>query len=196
MTDPRPGALTALLIATLLGGAPIPLSAQVKEFWAPATAIGFGGLGCGAGHLIVSEAARDRENTGRVRTAGILSNLGPLGTLGGCFLGAYIGWRLGAEADELLEEGLELSTGTRRGVRLGTVLAGATVGTLISLIPASTHDGRKTEITVTYALVGAGLGAVFQLALNRRLYPKESPPDLQLGLGAEGGLSVGLAYRF
>jgi len=170
------------------------LSAQEETSWILPTTIGYGGLGCGGGYLATSEAIKAAEAQGdrtRIGAFGIA-----LGTLGGCWIGIRLGHRTGAEADSLLAVGEALAPGHRRGVQLGTVLAGATLGTLLSFIHVSTQTGRNAEIITTYALAGAAVGALVQALVNRRLYPQETPPAFHLASGREGGVLLGLGFRF
>ncbi|MFH1762723.1 MAG: hypothetical protein ABIF09_00900 [Gemmatimonadota bacterium] len=189
----RARALLACVSAGLLLAASLPacpLSAQSEAHWELPATIGYGGLGCAAGYLLASEAAKAADwNEARTSSAG-------LGAIGGCWLGWRIGRATGREADALLADGQELPTGLRRGVQFGTVLTGATLATLVSFIHVSIQEGRDAEIITTYALAGAAVGAVVQLAMNKHLYPDKSPPTLQLGRGPAGGVAVGVVYRF
>ena len=183
--------LGLFLLSLLLGEG---LSGQKKTSWALATSLGYGGLGCAAGYAGGREARR--ASAGRIdyrsfQTAGVTAL-----TIGGCWLGARGGLTLGREADSTLAGGDELSTGARRGVQLGTVLAGATLATLISFIPASMEDGSDLPIITRFALSGAAVGALSLFLLNGDLYPEKSPPSLQLGRGKEGGLAFWIVHRF
>ena len=169
---------------------PCYLSAQSEMHWVLPTTIGYGGLGCAAGYLLASEAAKQADRGG----ARVLS--GGLGAIGGCWLGGRIGRAAGKEADALLADGQELPTGLRRGVQFGTVLTGATLATLVSFIHVSSQEGRDAEIITIYALAGAALGSLTQLALNRHLYPNKSPPTLLLQRGPARGVAFSVVYRF
>jgi len=166
------------------------LHGQDRMSWKSLTTVGYGGFGCGAGYLLAKEAAReafDRGNRGSVAA---------IGAIGGCLAGGRIGRTLGREVDAKLALGEELPTGMRRGVQLGTVLTGATAGTLLSLLVAMSRDDGKTGLVVGGALIGAAAGFVAQLSLNEQLRPAGSPPSLTLGIGPAGGLSVAAVYRF
>jgi hypothetical protein len=179
------------LVFLLVAGLPLQsLSAQAKTRWVIPTTIGYGGLGCFAGYLVAAEAIRmaDDWGTGGERAL--------IGAIGGCLGGGYIGRALGREVDRVLEDGGELTTSQRRGVQLGTVLAGATLATLVSFIHVSQQDGRDTEILTTYALAGAVLGFGVQLALNDDLDPHRAFPSTRLVIGVQERISIGLAYRF
>jgi hypothetical protein len=60
----------------------------------------------------------------------------------------------------------------------------------------STLDEGETEVLATYALTGAVVGGLVQVALNDRLYPGHSPVLPRIGVGPDGGFSVGAALRF
>jgi hypothetical protein len=185
-----------LLLPFLLLFHPQPrsLSAQEETSWILPTTIGYGGLGCGGGYLATSEAIKAAEAQGDRSQIGSLGIA--LGTLGGCWIGIRLGHRTGAEADSLLAVGEALAAGHRRGVQFGTVLAGATLGTLLSFFHVSAQTGRDAEIITTYALAGAAAGALVQVLVNRRLYPQDSPSSLHLARGREGGVLLGLVFRF
>ncbi len=193
MTIPsRVTALFGFFLISLFPGE--GLSGQKKTSWALVTTAGYGGLGCAAGYAVGREGRR--ASAGRIdprgfETAGVAAL-----TIGGCWLGAMAGVTLGVAADSTLAAGDQLSTGARRGVQLGTVLAGATLATLISFIPASMEDGSDLPIVTTYALIGAAVGALSLFPLNPHLYPKGGTAALQLGRGQEGGLALGVIYRF
>ena len=89
-----------------------------------------------------------------------------------------------------------MTVGHRRGVQLGTVLAGATLATLVSFIHVSVQEGRDAEIITTYALAGAVVGALVQVGLNRRLYPPAEAPAPIMGVSPGGGLLLGAILRF
>jgi hypothetical protein len=162
-----------------------------------ATSVGYAGLGCGAGYVAASEAIRAAENRGERTPLGGIGGLGvTLGTLAGCGLGLRIGLNLGREADSLLARGEALSPGRRHGVQLGTVLAGATLGTLLSFFPVSRQDGRNAEIIAIWALAGAALGGILQLAWNRHLYPRRTTPTLQLVIDPGPVPWLGIRMRF
>ncbi|MGD2123497.1 MAG: hypothetical protein PVJ76_17215 [Gemmatimonadota bacterium] len=158
--------------------------------WEPITTLGYAGFGCGAGYLLADEVESEREMTGRSMDLGVFA------VIGGCLIGGAIGLKLGGDVDEMLARGEEVPTATRRGVQLGTVLAGTTVGTLLAFLPASARDDGKTEVVVAGAIVGAAGGVIAQIALNKHLHPRRIPPALTLGAGPAGGISVAAVYRF
>jgi len=182
------GVLPPLFLAA--SALPSQLSSQANPGWRTATTIAFGGLGCWAAGLASSEATREAEREGSRGPVVLIS------TLGGCVGGGYVGWRTGKEVDSLLADGRELPTGLRRGAQLGTVLAGATLGSLIGLIPASQQEGERTRIVATWALAGAAAGAVAQVILNGYLDPDRSAPSLDLGWSPERGFFFARVYRF
>lgn len=89
-----------------------------------------------------------------------------------------------------------MTVGHRRGVQLGTVLAGATLATLVSFIHVSVQEGRDAEIITTYGLAGAVVGALVQVGLNRRLYPPAEAPAPIMVVSPGGGLFLGAILRF
>lgn len=178
--------MAGCLLATSLGCS--TLHAQAEPHWAVPTTIGFGGLGCAAGYLLGSETVEVAE-WGSARTPSVT-----LATIGGCLAGALLGERTGREADERLAAGEELPAGLRRGVQLGTVLTGATLGTLISFIPAGQSENHKNAIVATYALAGAAVGFVVQASLNHCLDSGRSISSLSLGRAPGGGLAFGLTF--
>jgi hypothetical protein len=178
------------LVVLLLSPNLPSLSAQGRTHWVIPATVGYGGLGCAAGYVATTEAIR------MARDQGGLAPLRALGTALGCWSGARVGFGTGAEADSLLGQGQRLETSHRRGVQLGTVLAVVTLGSLVSLIPVGRQDGRNAEIITTYALVGAAAGAVLQVALNRYLFPRGSPPAPRAGVTPEGGFAFGVVCRF
>jgi hypothetical protein len=158
--------------------------------WKPYTTLGYGGLGCAAGFLLADEIQSERERMGRSL------DLGFFAVIGGCAIGGGIGLKLGKDADTKLALGEELSEGMRRGVQLGTVLAGTSAGTALAYIPASQRDDGKTEVVLAGALLGTAVGFAVQLHLNKHLYPRRHPPRLTLGSGPGGGLSLAAVFRF
>jgi hypothetical protein len=179
------GITSGFLLAAMV--TPRCVSAQSKVRWDVPTTLGFGGLGCAAGHLVAHEATRD--SAGRRPVDLISTGLG-------CFLGGAAGHRLGLEVDAFLARGERVPTEMRRGVQLGTVLTGATLATLISFLHITFEEGRDAEIITTYALTGGALGALAQLALNRHLHPQKASPSLQLQGSPAGGVSLSVRYRF
>jgi hypothetical protein len=168
---------------------PLQLSAQTESFWAWPTTVGFTGFGCWAGYLGTSAAYSEAEQEGS-RGLSVL-----VGTIGGCSAGIYLGSQLGKAADARLADGEELPTGLRRGVQLGTVLTGATLASLISLLPASQREGHRTEIVLSFSAAGAVVGAIAQAILNDRLYPGRNGPSIQVGKTWDGKTFVSVAFR-
>ena len=188
----RPGPTPLLLLLAglqLLGPWVPPLRAQDKTHWALPTTIGYGGIACAMGYLAGVEVDRGAATEGVNFFPASLS-------IGACLGGLRIGLAVGRKADNLLAEGEALGRGHRRGVQLGTVLAGSTLGGLLSFIHVSVQEGRDAEIHATYALGGAGAGLLAQILLNDHLDPRGPPPVLELGAGPEGGVSFGFAFRF
>jgi hypothetical protein len=147
-------------------------------------------LGCWTGYLAASEALKEARGLGRLEPS-----LG-VATIGGCIVGGYLGHRTGKEIDRLLAAGEELPTGLRRGAQLGTVLTGASVASLVALIPARNRQGRRTEIVAFSALGGAVAGGIVQVFINDRLNPAGDGPSVTVFQGVDGGIQVGLLIRF
>ena len=170
-----------------------PLQAQTKTSWVIPTTIGYGGLGFAAVYLLAEEAAREAERRGEPDYSwGTV----PLVALATYLVGGKIGYRIGEDADELLSEGRELTSLRRIGVQLGTVLAGATLGAAVSLIPRSISDQSDTRITATWALSGAAAGAIFQLLWNEHLYPSGLEIEPNLRALPSGRFLFGLTCRY
>jgi 3-hydroxy-3-methylglutaryl CoA synthase len=106
-----------------------------------------------------------------------------------------VGLKIGREADSLLARGEALPTGLRRGVQLGTVLTGASLASLVSLLPASQREGQKTETILYFSIGGALVGAIVQAILNDRLDPDRSVPSIQVGRTWDGKTFLGVALR-
>ncbi|NNM03805.1 MAG: hypothetical protein HKO65_01780, partial [Gemmatimonadetes bacterium] len=75
-------------------------------------------------------------------------------------------------------------------------LTGATVGTLVSLLPANARDDGKNGVVAVGALAGATAGLITQLFLNHHLDPRKGRAGLSLAVQPSRGLSLGLVYRF
>ena len=176
------------LLIISAGGICSPLYSQDTHSWENQTTFGYGGLGCWAGYLLGSELLAEAELEGATGPS-ILAT-----PLRGCVAGGYVGRSTGREADTLLADGEELPKGLRRGIQLGTVLAGATLASGISLIHASQQEGRKTEIVAAYSLVGAVIGAAVQIAINDRLQPAQGPLPFRVGRTPDGGVSLAFSY--
>lgn len=180
----------ALLAVLLLASAcHHSLSAQSRTHWVVPTTFGFGSLGCAAGYVAAAEGIKQADERGLQAPAKVA------GLLAGCFLGFKVGYDLGSEADSLLAQGEPLETGKRRGVQLGTVLSGATLGSLVAFAAApSRGEGRRGKIVGVGALAGAALGLVVQIANNDGLYPG-SPPEVGLAVGPDGRVVLGVVFR-
>lgn len=187
---------SAVIFPWLLLALPLPqepLHGQTKTHWVIPTTIGYGGVGFAAAYLALSEAAREAERQGDPDYSwGAI----PLAALASYLVGGRLGYRLGAEVDSLLAEGIPPSPRQRRGVQLGAVLAGATVGALVSLFPRSVSDGSDARITATWALSGAAVGAILLVVGNKHLNPGNVGIESHFEVAPTGGLGFGFAYRF
>lgn len=147
-------------------------------------------MGYFVGKLAVQEATRDGrqaefETPGAVMTA-IL----------GAWFGGRLGLSIGLEADSLLAEDKPLEPGHRRGVQLGTVLAGATVTSALGLLHATTLEDGKSRMVAAHALVGAALGAVVQWIGNDRLYPSGAALESNVSVCRDGRIRLGVQLPF
>ena len=179
-----------LLVSLLLPSRSLP--AQQPTRWVFPTTVGYAGAGAAVGYFMGELLAKEAEEGGldALRTPGAAFS-----TLAGAWLGGRLGFSIGSEADSLLADGWELKTGHRRGVQLGTVLAGASVAGGVGLMHAGVLEDGKTRLVTTYAVGGAVLGALTQVLLNRYLYPSTVSVTPHVSVGPWGWPALGMTVR-
>lgn len=131
-------------LLVLLAVAGRPVYAQT-HWWFP-SAVGYGAAGLGAGFVLTARAGADDD---------------PLTTLPlvGFVTGAVAGGMTGRMADVQLSEGRELSALQRGALRLGTVMAGATAGALVSGVLIAPAERKVPGTDRTVFLTGVAAGA-------------------------------------
>jgi hypothetical protein len=112
--------------------------------------------------------------------------------------GAVVGWMIGDRAEDGLDQGESLSGGHKNALRVGTVMAGAGVGALASVLVINADEGAGQSepndgATFGYFVAGgAALGALTQVLLESRLEPAAVEPRIAIGPGGRTQLVVGL----
>ena len=137
-----------------------PVAAQTHWKWT--SAIGYGALGAGLGFLTLGDNwyALDAR------------------VLAGGAAGILVGWTLGAVAQTKVRNGVSLPWWHKTSIRLGTVLAGATMGGITSafiIAPSgSSRLGSDEAIFATAVSIGAAAGALLQLVTDGRFEPRSN----------------------
>lgn len=173
--------LRMCLLVALLAGTLLPSGLSAQTYWRFPMTVGYGGLGVGVAALSSPGSASYDDFGLRVIT--------------GLAAGVVVGYVVGRLSDEALARGQDLGARRRWVVRLGTVLAGATVGTMaggvITASENSSSAGSDEAIFAGLALTGAVAGGAIQYLWDSKLWPAQSVQ----GTLSPGGRGVSLSLR-
>ena len=172
------------LVLILLVGGLLPSTVWAQFDWRTTSVPGFaaGGMAAAAAPAF---AANSIESGVTVFAAGLVG-------------GTIVGWVIGDRAEERLGRGESLGGGHKNALRAGTVMTGAGVGALASVLVINADDGEGQSepndgATFGYFVAGgAALGALTQVLLESRLEPGSVEPRLAIGSGGRTQLVVGL----
>jgi hypothetical protein len=144
--------------------------------WTLVGAIGYGGVGFGAGALLTWNMPSDNFVGPSDRALAIVAATTALGTLSGAIIGSTARRRHGRNE--------RLSTGQQIAVVAGSVLAGATLGALAA-VPLISSDGEGTPLgtdETTFGILTAGGGALGVLyAVSQRHWIGGSRVEINQG---------------
>jgi hypothetical protein len=168
----RPARVAAVALLLCIG----PTGAMAQTYWRLPTAVGYTGLGLGAGVLAVMGVD--------LADATVLMVPGAAAVAGG-----ILGYITGKSADDALSSGNSLSSGHKMAVRAGTVLTGAAVGLLPAILVINGEGSSSvSDETIFMAFVGGGALAatVVQILLEPKLLPN-GRARAEIGLSPSGG---------
>ena len=172
------------LVLPLLVGAFVPSTLEAQFDWRTTSVPGFaaGGMAAAAAPAF---AANSIESGVTIFAAGLVG-------------GAVVGWIIGDQAEDRLERGESLAGGHKHALRAGTVMAGAGVGALASILAINSDEaasGSEPNDGATFGYFvagGAALGVLTQVLLESRFQPESVEPRLTVGPGGRTQLVVGL----
>lgn len=182
-TDLTPRTCSCLVLLVLLGGI-VPSTARAQFDWRATSVPGFAAGGMAAA-VAPAFAANSIDSGVTILAAGLVG-------------GAVLGWVIGDQAENRLERGESLAGGHKHALRAGTVLTGAGIGALASVLVINSDEEAGADepndgATFGYFVAGgAALGALTQVLLESRLEPAAVEPRLAIGPGGRAHLAVGL----
>jgi hypothetical protein len=156
-----------------------PEPATGQEHWKWTTATGYGAVGAGLGFISMGDEWYALDS--RVLVGGAA--------------GVVVGWALGRNAAAKVENGVRPGTWHKNSIRLGTVLAGATAGGIVSgfiIQPSgSSRLGSDVAIFTTAVSAGGALGVLLQLVTDGEFEPRDSLEPV-IGITRDGRPQIGL----